>query len=111
MTYTGLHLIAHCQTTGDLSGTRRLVFVGNDGVPRNHGQRGKPAERVDDILCQSIGEIIALWISVLALEWKYGDRGSRAEFDFPRGLIASKQRANRFPLGGNTEPYQSRCKC
>jgi hypothetical protein len=88
LAHAALHLITHSEITGDVSWICGLVLVGEDGVPRNYGQRGKPAERVDNILRHTIGEIIALWIGVLVLEWKYGNRGFRLESDASRELIA-----------------------
>ena len=73
-------LIAHREIAGDLSGACGLALVGEDSVPRHHGQRGKPTQRVDDVLRQSIREILTSRIVALVQERENGDRGFRADF-------------------------------
>ena len=60
---------------------------GLQACPCRGGQRsktsrsvGKPAQRVDDVLRQSVGEILASRIVALVQEGENGDRGFRANF-------------------------------
>ena len=54
-----LDQIADGEAAADLRRARGLSFVGKDGVPRHDGQRGEATERVDDVLRQPVGEVVA----------------------------------------------------
>ena len=72
--------IADGETAADLLRACGLSLVGEDSVPRHHGQRGEPTQRVDDVLRQSIREILTSRIVALVQERENGDRGFRADF-------------------------------
>ena len=86
-------LIAHRKAAADLSGARGLALVREDGVPRHDRQRGKPAQRVDDVLRQPIREIVASRIVALVQEGENGDRRFGAELGAFRRLIAGTHSA------------------
>jgi hypothetical protein len=69
------HLVAHAEPAGDLTGARGLVFEGRHGMPGHHRKRRKSAQRVNHVLRQSVGEIVAALIRALIDKWDNGDGG------------------------------------
>ncbi len=66
-------LVAHAEAAGDVIRARGLVFVWGNCVPGHHRERRKSAQRVDHVLRQSVGEVVAGLIVALIDERENGD--------------------------------------
>ena len=69
--------IAHAKLAPDLLHVDRLAFVGEARISRDDEQPADAAERGDDLLDHSVGEILLLRIPAQIGERQHGDRRAR----------------------------------
>jgi hypothetical protein len=79
LAHAALELVAGRKVARDVAWFGVFAFVRKHGVPGHHGEFGKAAEGRDDVLRQTIGEILTALVITLILERQNGDRGLRTD--------------------------------
>ena len=67
--------VADAEVTADLLDARRLALVGHDRIARDHAQLLEAGQLRDQVLGETVGEVVLLGIAAEVRERQHGDRG------------------------------------
>ena len=109
LTHAALQHVLDAQLLSYLSLFSRFSLVGEAGIARDHKEAGKPREVIDQLVADTIAEVVLLRVAAQICERQYRDRWSarQGSAGFSCGGIEAEVRGGLSDTFGRSQSLHS----